>query len=225
MNIPENISLHSRHVGIFGGSFNPIHLGHVALADSICRCGIVDEIWFMVSPLNPLKKDVQSDILPTDLRLKLAEMALKDYENLKVSDVETRLPIPSYTINTLEELHKEFDDCNFKLVLGQDNWTNFNRWVQADNIKASHDIIVYGRRRRPDFDVDGIEINQNLLADVVVYQRDGSSLTLSNDYQFRLFDISSTQIRDAFKVHNLPFAAKWLNEAVFRFILENGLYL
>ncbi len=211
-----------RTVAVYGGSFNPVHLGHVQLANSICNTGIVNEVWFMVSPLNPLKQNAEDRPLPTDIRLRLTEMALKDYKHLKASDFETHLPMPSYTINTLNELHNTYPDCEFKLIVGQDNWKFFHRWVQAQEIKHNHDIIVYGRK-----DVDDEQNNDNKTnkAQVNLYKKDGTLVKLSDHFQFKLYDISSTQIRQAVRCHNLQFAAKWLNPEVLRFIMENQLYV
>ena len=213
----------------------------------------------MVSPLNPLKKEESHLILPTDIRLNLARMAVEKSDRLHVSDFETRLPVPSYTITTLTELHKAYPDCEFSLLVGQDNWERFDRWHQSDVIRASHDIIVYGRPASKDLTNHKVQSSNlkvqssplpvetracsvspsptssawntvqtsNLKSqspEVTINKKDGTSVRLSDSFSFSLFDISSTQIREAFKTHNLPFAAKWLNPAVFRFVLENGLY-
>ncbi len=176
----------------------------------------------MVSPLNPLKKDNSKIILPTSIRIHMAQMAVRNSACLNVSDFETKLPVPSYTITTLTELKKEFPKYIFTLLVGEDNWQRFSQWYHADEIKANHDIIVYGREdamNQPDYS------KTNSWAQVCLYKKNGTSVRLSSDnQQFRLFDISSTQIREAFKSHNLPFAAKWLHPDVFRFILENGLF-
>ena len=211
-----------RIVAIYGGTFNPVHLGHVQLAHCICNTGIVDEVWFMVSPLNPLKQNAEDRPLPTDIRLRLAEMALKDYDNLNASDFETHLPMPSYTITTLKELHNNYPDCEFKLIVGQDNWKFFHRWVQAQEIKQNHDIIVYGRKDEADSQNHDNKENK---AQVTLYKKDGTFLKLSDRFQFKLYDISSTQIRQAIRLHNLQLAAKWLNPDVLRFIMENQLYV
>ncbi len=209
-------------IGIYGGTFNPIHIGHTSLAQAICETGVVDEVWFMVSPLNPLKKDSSKIILPTDTRIKMARMAVKNCTCLNVSDFETKLPVPSYTITTLTELKKEFPQNIFSLLVGEDNWQRFGQWYHADEIKANFDIIVYGRNGEQ----NDAAINKNVSwAQVTLYKKDGNDVRLSSNYKkFKLFDISSTQIREAFKSRNLPFAAKWLHPDVFRFILENGFF-
>ena len=221
MNSPHDITDMDKNgasIALFGGSFNPVHIGHVSLADAICKTGIVDEVWFVVSPLNPLKKDNADTMLPAEQRLFITQLALKDYPHLKVSDIETRLPLPSYTINTLNELEKLYPKYEFKLILGQDNWTNFHKWVESQKIRDNHDIIVYDRKDSN----DSLHLQQN--AQVVVYHKDGTNSLISDNHNFRLYDISSTQIRQAFRKHDLSFAAKWLAPPVFRFILENALF-
>lgn len=215
----ERLSTEGRVIAIFGGSFNPVHLGHIALADAVCKTGVVDEVWFMVSPLNPLKKDNAEDILPAEQRIYITQLALKDYPHLKVSDVEIRLPVPSYTITTLTELKRLYPHYDFKLIIGQDNWKNFDRWVESQKIKDNHDIIVYGRK-----DETSSDQTQADNAEVIIHRKDGTQTVLSEKLQFKLYNISSTQIRQAFREHNLPFAAKWLTPPVFRYILENKLY-
>ena len=212
-----------KRIGIYGGSFNPTHIGHTTVAQSICKAAGLDEVWFLVSPLNPLKRDKSKTILPTEIRIQLAELAVEGVSCLKVSDFETRLPIPSYTINTLVELKKAFPDCQFVLIVGGDNWNRFAQWYKSDEIKANHDIIVYGRNEVDDNHSD--QSNHSSQAQVIIYHKDGTVDNLSeNGFSFPMIDISSTQIRESFKTRNLPFAAKWLHPKVFRYILENGLY-
>ena len=209
-------------MAVYGGSFNPVHNGHTSIARAICDTGVVDEVWFMVSPLNPLKQNVSSQVLPTDLRLKMAQLAVGEVGCLRVSDFENNLPIPSYTFTTLSELAKAYPQHEFALIVGQDNWERFPQWFKGEQIKATHDIIVYGRNESVDTAQDN---EQAQFAQVVLNRKDGSSVILSDEaHPFPLYDISSTQIRKAFQNRDLQFAAKWLHPDVFRFILENALY-
>lgn len=193
-------------VGIFGGSFNPIHRGHTGLAKDICQTGVVDEVWFMVSPLNPLKRDQQTDLLPTDQRLHMARLATEGSRCLKVSDLETTLPLPSYTVRTLEALGQLYPQHEFALVIGEDNWQRFDRWFQSDIIKARHDIIVYGR---------------DAANGIVVHHTDGTVQTFP---QPSLYDISSTQIRAAIHDDTSDVPLRWLHPAVYDYVQQNGLY-
>ena len=133
-----------KKIGIFGGSFNPIHTGHIALAQAVQKqCGL-DEVWLMVSPQNPLKRN-DSDLLDDHLRLQIAQKALEDVEGVKACDYEFRLPKPSYTWNTLQHLTKDYPDDTFTLLIGGDNWAHFQRWRHWKDILWHHDIIVYPR--------------------------------------------------------------------------------
>lgn len=129
--------------GIFGGSFNPVHNGHVQLARQLLDMAGLDEIWFMVSPQNPLKQ--QTTLLDEHLRLELVRLALKDDPRLVASDYEFRLPRPSYTWNTLQHLSADYPDRTFTLLIGEDNLRCFHRWAHADELLRSYDIVVYPR--------------------------------------------------------------------------------
>ncbi len=129
--------------GIFGGSFNPIHIGHLALANYLCENGYIDEIWFLVSPQNPFKQN--QSLLDDRLRLKLVQAAIKGYPHFHASDFEFHLPKPSYTANTLNKLSEAYPDRNFYLIIGADNWEAFDRWKSPEEIIARHNILVYPR--------------------------------------------------------------------------------
>ena len=134
-------------VGIFGGSFNPIHTGHIALAQAMLeQCGL-DEVWLMVSPQNPLKQ--QSDLLADDLRLEMVQKALEGVEGVKACDYEFHLPKPSYTWNTLQHLSEDYPDHCFILLIGGDNWAHFERWRHWKDILRKYDVVVYPRDQYP----------------------------------------------------------------------------
>ena len=130
-------------VGLFGGSFNPIHKGHLHLARQLFRLAQLDELWFMVSPQNPLKQ--QDELLDDGIRLRLVEIALARYSRFKACDYEFHLPKPSYTWNTLQHLAKDYPDYTFILLIGGDNWAHFQRWRHWKDILWHHDVIVYPR--------------------------------------------------------------------------------
>ena len=133
-----------KRIGIFGGSFNPIHLGHTALASYICEQGMVDEVWLMVSPQNPLKRD--HTLLDENERLAMARLATAPYPMLKACDFEFTLPRPSYTYHTLQALRTAYPDCEFILIIGEDNWQCFNRWYRGEDIARETPIIIYPRK-------------------------------------------------------------------------------
>lgn len=137
-----------REVGIFGGSFNPVHNGHIGLARQMLELAALDEVWFMVSPLNPFKTSAH-DLLSDDRRLELVSKALEGEPRLSASDYEFHLPKPSYTWKTLKSLRAERPDCHFTLIIGADNWHNFTRWAQADYLITNYPIVVYPREGYP----------------------------------------------------------------------------
>lgn len=161
-------------IGIFGGSFNPIHNGHVQLAKNIIASGMVDELWFVVSPHNPLK--VESGLLPDTTRLTLATKALEGIKDVRVSDVEFGLPKPSYMYNTLKKLQEFYPHDEFALIIGADNWLCFDKWKNNSEIIKKHKIIIYPRK---DYEIDA-----DSLPGGVTY------------LDMPLYNISSTQIRE-----------------------------
>ena len=130
-------------VALFGGTFNPPHIGHLALANYVCECTEADELWFMVTPCNPFKAG--GNLLDDRLRLKMVTAAVDGYARFKASDFEFHLPRPSYTVDTLAGLRRSFPDCRFVLLIGADNWLAFDKWRNPEEILAHHEVWVYGR--------------------------------------------------------------------------------
>lgn len=137
--------MQKKKVGIFGGSFNPIHTGHIALAKSLCQQAGLDEVWLMVSPMNPFKKEA-TDLLTDKLRLEMAEQAVADEPKLKACDYEFHMPKPSYTWHTLQALSQDFPNVDFTLLIGGDNWTSFDKWFHHEDILSHYPIVVYPRK-------------------------------------------------------------------------------
>ena len=141
--------------GIFGGSFNPIHNGHISLARQLREKAGLDEVWLMVSPQNPLK--ATADLLDDEARMEMARLAVAGEEGIIASDYEIHLPKPSYTWNTLQALKQDYPDREFVLMIGGDNWQMFDKWYRADDIRNEFQIIVYPRRGS-EGGIDGLEL-------------------------------------------------------------------
>lgn len=135
--------IEKRKIGLFSGSFNPIHNGHLILANYMCEFTTLDEVWLIVTPHNPLKD--RQDMLDEESRLKMAELAVDKFENIKASDVELHMMRPSFTINTLEKLSSDYPDYNFTLIIGADNWTYFSKWKDYETIIENYNILIYPR--------------------------------------------------------------------------------
>ncbi|MCM1297150.1 MAG: nicotinate (nicotinamide) nucleotide adenylyltransferase [Muribaculaceae bacterium] len=133
-----------KRVGILGGSFNPVHTGHLILADFIRQEKQLDEVWFMLSPMNPFKQDSR-ELLNEEHRMEMLRLAIEPSLRLKISNFELNMPRPSYTVDTLRELHRHFTDTRFSLIIGADNYASFDRWKKPDEIMSMVDIIVYPR--------------------------------------------------------------------------------
>ena len=134
-----------KKVGIFGGSFNPIHTGHISLAKSLCEKAGLDEVWFMVSPMNPFKT-AATDLLDDQKRLEMVKIALEGEPQLQACDYEFHLSKPSYTWHTLQAMSKDYPDITFTLLIGGDNWAAFDKWYHHDDILAHYPIVVYPRQ-------------------------------------------------------------------------------
>lgn len=131
------------NIAVFSGSFNPIHVGHLILANYVSQFTGIDEVWFVVSPCSPFKAD--KDLLDEKIRFEMVQLALQDYPRFKASDFEFHLPKPSYTINTLDALKKAYPEHDFTLIIGSDNWTEFDKWRNYDKILDNYSIKIYPR--------------------------------------------------------------------------------
>ena len=133
-----------RKIGIFSGSFNPIHIGHLVLANWLCEYVDLDEIWFLVTPQSPMKD--KAELIDYDLRFNMVKKAITGYPKFKASDFECSLPLPSYTIDTLQALKKTCSDCLFHLIVGADNWKNISLWKDAHVLMNEFPIVIYPRK-------------------------------------------------------------------------------
>ena len=187
--------------GILGGSFNPIHNAHIAIAQAMVSAGIVDEVWLMVSPQNPLKSS--QTLLPEEKRYQMACMACKGLERICASDFEFHLPRPTYTWTTLCALSKMYANHTFTLLIGSDNWTTFHKWRRFKDIIDNYRIAIYPR--------PGYEVNEKDLPQNVMF----ANMPISN--------ISSTMIRQ--KIINGEDFSSLLHKDVYNLIVKEKLYM
>jgi nicotinate-nucleotide adenylyltransferase len=138
--------------GLFFGSFNPIHIGHLIVSNTIYEYTDVDEIWFIVSPLNPHKRQSKSLIHEFD-RIDMVERAIEDQHNFKAVDIEFHLPKPNYTVNTLVHLEEKFPGHDFRIIIGEDNLVSFKKWKNYEIILENYGLIVYPRPHTKDTDL------------------------------------------------------------------------
>jgi len=191
-----------KRIGIYSGSFNPIHIGHQKLGEYLIDNKLVDEVWFIVSPRNPLKE--KEAIIDEYIRLDMMMLAIQQQKYLKVCDIEFTMPVPSYSIDTLHELTTFYPSFQFVLVIGSDNALVFNQWKDYKQILKEYPVLVYPRHEYDFALVEGIYPQMQLL-------------------QSPYFDISSTQIRDF--IAQKKDVSQWLHPSVYQFIIENNLYL
>ena len=187
--------------GIFGGSFNPIHNGHISLARQLKEKAGLDEVWLMVSPQNPMKR--QADLLSDEARLQMARLALEHETGIIASDYEMHLPKPSYTWLTLQSLSRDYPDRQFVLMIGGDNWAIFHRWFHADDILQNYQVVVYPRR-------DEQPVEKTLPAGVTIVEAE-------------LLDVSSTEIRQ--RIREGRSIQELVPSSVAAFIKQEGYYV
>lgn len=183
-------------VGLLGGSFNPVHQGHVALARELVAMGYVEEVWLVLSPLNPLKEHPEA-LIADEQRLEMLRLATGNVPGVKVCDIELQLPRPSYTIRTLRELQQQFPEHEFHVVIGADNWAIFPQWRDYPTILREFAPLVYPR---PGYPAEGC---------------------LKGLPQC---DISSSRLRHDIAQGNLAAVEPWLNPNVFNYITSHSLY-
>ena len=130
-------------IGLYFGTFNPIHVGHLIIANHMAEHADLDQVWMVVTPHNPLKK--KSTLLADHHRLEMVFLATEDFPKIKPSDIEFKLSQPNYTVNTLVHLEEKFPEHTFSLIMGEDNLKSFHKWKNYEAILAHHEIYVYPR--------------------------------------------------------------------------------
>jgi len=190
-------------VGLYFGTFNPIHVGHLIIAQHMAEFTDLDQVWLVVTPHNPLKK--KSTLLDDYTRLELVRLATEDYPELKPSDIEFKLTQPNYTVNTLAHLEEKFPECRFSLIMGQDNIDSLHKWKNYEVILERYEILVYPRVLKSDEEKSGLGGHQNV-----------------HFVDAPIVEISSTFIRNALKSRKNPKAL--LPEKVWSYIDHNNLY-
>ncbi len=188
-------------IALYPGSFNPIHLGHQKLAEYLIEKQLVDEVWFVVSPCNPLKDPASQ--LDEFVRLDMVVAAISGNLKLKASDVEFTMPVPSYTIDTLHQLTKLYPQHEFALMIGSDNAVIFDQWKNYQELLETYPVYVYPR--------NGYDFST--VADICPQMQ-----LLDTPY----YDISSTQIREM--IQKGEDVSRWLSPAVIGYIRENQPY-
>lgn len=190
-----------KRVGILGGSFDPVHIGHTALANYIAQSGVVDEVWLTLSPQNPFK--VGQHLTDDHHRLDMLRIATsQDPKLIHPCDIELSMPRPSYSIDTLRTLSQLHPDYSFKLIIGSDNWSNFVNWRQYEAIINEFGVIIYPRQ--------GFEICSDELPDDVT------------TVDAPTIEVSSTWIRNAIACgRNVNY---FMPAGVYPYILEHKLY-
>jgi nicotinate-nucleotide adenylyltransferase len=137
-------------IGLYFGTFNPIHIGHLIIANHMAEHSDLDQIWMVVTPHNPHKK--KSSLLEDYHRLHMVHLATEDYPNIQPSDIEFKLPQPNYTVHTLAHLQEKHPSYEFSLIMGEDNLNSLHKWKNYEVILQNHDIYVYPRLNSGEMD-------------------------------------------------------------------------
>lgn len=201
-------------IGLYFGTFNPIHIGHLIIANHLAEHSDLEQVWMIVTPHNPHKN--KQSLLEDYQRLHLVFLATEDYPKIKPSDIEFKLSQPNYTVNTLAHLQEKFPTHEFSLIMGEDNLKSLHKWKNHEVILQNHEIYVYPR----------IESNQISKEDEVI-PLDEKNSAFKNNPKIHFIDapiveISSTFIREGIK--NKKNVRPLLPEKVWEYIDHNNLY-
>ncbi len=194
----------TKNIGLYFGSFNPIHVGHLLVATHIREAAQLDEVWFIVSPQNPFK--INTELVDENDRLEMVKLAIENVDYFKVSDIEFNLEKPSYTHITLKELRKNYKKHKFHLIIGEDNVAKFHEWKEAAWILDNFKVLVYRR-----------QVNS------MQYAVEKSYDSQFTTHDLPMFDISSTEIRN--RIKNNQFIKYFITENVEQYITFHKLFL
>jgi len=199
-------------VGLYFGSFNPIHIGHLIIANYMADYTDFDQVWMVVSPHNPHKK--KSSLLPDNHRLTLVQIAVEGNAKIMASDIEFKLTTPSYTVTTLAHLKEKFPKNEFSLLMGEDNLRTFHKWFNYEEIIDNHKIYVYPRVLTEQ-EKDGVEKSKGISSVL-----DHQNLIMCTEVP--VMKISSSFIRKAIK--NGKDVQYLLSEPVLKYVDEMNFY-
>ncbi len=199
----------SKKIGLYFGSFNPIHIGHLIIANYMVQTADIDEIWFVVSPENPHKK--KANLLADVHRLAMVRVAVEDNPKLKANDIEFNLPKPSYTVFSLQALKEKYPNHTFTLIMGEDNLRTLHKWRNYEYLIENYPILVYPRTATIQEKENGIEDPNGIL--------DLPNVTLTES---PVMAISSSMIRNMIKEGKS--VRYLLSEPVFTYLDEMNFY-
>lgn len=180
-------------IGLFFGSFNPIHVGHLVIANYMAQYTDLQKVWLVISPHNPLKE--KSTLLDDKQRLALVKIAIENNSKLKASDIEFKLPQPSYTITTLLHLKEKYPEHEFALIMGSDNLSTFHKWKNYEEILKYHQLYIYPRplqssenyKQHPQvnfIDAPVMEISSTFIRQAIADKKDVRYLLPDNVYEY-----------------------------------------
>jgi len=203
-----------KNIALYFGSFNPIHNTHLYIADYISSLDYIDEVQFVVSPQNPFKHDLAN----YEDRCKMCEIAVSDYDNITVNTIESKLPVPSYTINALNALKNENVDTNYYMIMGLDIWQEFDKWKDYKLICEQYPFIVLPRDFNKESNIEQFKVKRlELLNEGVIIHKETILLT-----DIKISSLSSTKIRN--DIRNSKNISTFVPGFVDTYILEHNLY-
>lgn len=190
------------NIGLYFGTFDPIHFGHINIANFLVNNDLVEKVWFVVTPQNPVKSS--NNLIDFMHRYEMVKIQVKDNNNLLASDIELNLKRPNYTIDSLRYISKAYPDNSFSLIIGEDNFVNFKKWREYKEIMSYYKIYVYPRKTRLKTDM---------------------KLIMSNNIEMikaPLIDLTSTNIRNS--INDKDCTNQFISDSVYKYITTNNLY-